>query len=267
MDLTDRVALVTGASRGVGRAIAVALAAAGAHVACAARATRDRPQRNPGTLEETVEAVRARGREALAVPTNLARREEVQAMVDAAVGHFGRVDVLVNNAAITFPGDLAVDLKRYDLMMEVNLHAPFLATRAVAPGMCERGEGAILNVSSVAALNVFPGLMVYGVSKLALERMSLDLASQLAGRGVAVNVFRIDIPVASEGFVANSPGADTSDWEPCEVAAEGALWMLQQPATYTGRLEGMLELREREGIMKSRSARPHTPIPGARRSW
>ena len=105
----------------------------------------------------------------------------------------------------------------------------------------------------MAALLPIPGLMSYGVSKIALERMTVDAANQLQGDGIAVNAFRIDLPVASEGFIANTPGVDRSTWEPCEVAAEGILWVLQQPDSYSGRLDSMLDLRQREGIMASRS--------------
>jgi NAD(P)-dependent dehydrogenase (short-subunit alcohol dehydrogenase family) len=98
--------------------------------------------------------------------------------------------------------------------------------------------------------------MSYGISKVGLERLTVDLARQLQGDGIAVSCFRIDLPVASEGFVANTPGVDRSTWEPCEVAAEGALWMLQQPATYSGRRESMLGLRQREGIMASQAEAP-----------
>src|SRR5262245_16182032 len=105
MDLGGKIALVTGASRGVGAATAVALAAAGCRVACAARSTQATPQKPSGTLDETVERIRASGGEAIAVPTNLAVEGEVVAMVQATVEHFGGLHVLVNNAAITFVGD------------------------------------------------------------------------------------------------------------------------------------------------------------------
>src|SRR5438093_11907664 len=106
MELRGAVALVTGASRGVGRAIAVALADAGADVACAARATDSSPLKLPGTIVATVRAVEARGLRGLAVPTDLSRPAEVEAMVERTSGHFGRLDVLVNNAAIPFAGDI-----------------------------------------------------------------------------------------------------------------------------------------------------------------
>lgn len=262
MEIAGKVALVTGASRGVGRAVAIALAQAGADVACAARATDGAPLPLPGTVDETVRAVQATGRRGLAVPTNLADPAQVEAMVRATVAHFGRVDILINNAAITFPGDLALSMRRYDLVMAVNLRAPLQATRLVAEGMRARRDGAIVNVSSAAALFPVPGLMAYGMSKAALERMTGDCAEQLRPFGVAVNGFRIDVPVASEGFVANLPDLDHDDWEPTEVPAAGILWMLRQPPSYTGHNVGMVELRQRHGIMPSRARRPFLPPPG-----
>jgi NAD(P)-dependent dehydrogenase (short-subunit alcohol dehydrogenase family) len=145
--------------------------------------------------------------------------------------------------------------------MEVNYRAPYLAIREAWPHMDRRGGGAIVNLSSYAALQPLPGMLAYGTSKVALEHLTLDAARELYPRGIAVNCFRIDVPVASEGFVANMPDADTSTWEPAEVAAEGILWMLQQPLEYTGRRESMYHLREREGIMSSRASRPNIGPP------
>jgi NAD(P)-dependent dehydrogenase (short-subunit alcohol dehydrogenase family) len=255
VELEGKVAIVTGASRGVGAATAVALAGAGCAVACAARSTRDHPQRTPGTLDDTVAGINQGGGTALAVPTNLADQDAVVSMVATTVEHFGGVDILVNNAAITFVGDLDIPLKRHDLVMEVNLRAPLIATREVKGHMAARGGGAILNVSSVAALFPHPSLMSYGISKVGLERLTIDAAVQLQPLGIAVNCFRIDVPVASEGFIANTPGVDRSDWEPSEVAAEGIVWMLRQPVTYSGHRESMYQLRLREGIMPSRAQR------------
>ena len=255
MELAGAVALVTGASRGVGRAIALALADAGADVACAARATDDAPQKLPGTIDATVREVEARGRRALAVPTDLSRPEQVEAMVATTVAAFGRLDVLVNNAAITFAGDIALPMKRWDLVMDVNLRAPLLAIKAALPGMIARRRGAILNVSSAASVMPIPGLLVYGVSKAGLERLTTGLAEELRRHHIAVNCFRIDVPIASEGFVYNAPELDKSHWEPTEVGAEGALWMLAQPDGYTGRVVGITDLRREHGVARSRLQR------------
>jgi citronellol/citronellal dehydrogenase len=129
--------------------------------------------------------------------------------------------------------------------------------QAALPGMIERGRGAILNVSSLAALNYFPGLQAYGMAKAALEHLTMSAAAQLKPHGIAVNTFRIDIPVASEGFLANLPDANHDDWEPPDVAAEGIMWMLRQPPSYTGHNAGMQALRDEHGIMASRAARLH----------
>ncbi len=257
MDLEGKVAIVTGASRGVGAATAVALGAAGCRVACAARATEAAPQPTPGTLDDTVRRIHAAGGEARAVPTNLAIDAEVEQMVATTLAEFGRVDILVNNAAITFPGDLELPMKRHDLIFAVNLRAPLIAVQEVVPGMRARGEGSILNVSSLAALNYFPTQMAYGMSKIALEHMTVSLAAQLRADRIPVNTFRIDVPVASEGFVHNSPDWVGADWEPCEVPAEGILWMLRRPPEYTGRNEGMAALRAEHGIMASRATSEH----------
>src|SRR5262249_6224568 len=155
-----------------------------------------------------------------------------------------------------FPGDLQLPMKRFDLIMQVDLRAPLIAMQAVLPGMIERDRGgAILNISSLAALNYFPTLMAYGMAKSALEHLTLSAAVQLRPQEISVNTFRIDIPVASEGFLTNFPDANHDDWEPPEVAAEGILWMLRQPPEYTGHNDGMQELRDRYGIMASKSAR------------
>jgi len=258
MDLDGKVAIVTGASRGVGAATAELLAQRGCRVACAARATAASPLPIPGTIDDTVDRIRKAGGDALAVPTNLGDDDAIERMVTTTIDHYGRVDALVNNAAITFPGDLEQPMKRFDLIMQVDLRAPLLAIRAVIPAMKERREGAIVNVSSVAGLNYIPGLMAYGMAKAALEHLTVSAAHQLRPFEITVNTFRIDVPVASEGFVYNMPDADHSDWEPSEVAAEGIVWMLEQPPSYTGHNEGMARLRAEHGIMPSRAARAHT---------
>jgi NAD(P)-dependent dehydrogenase (short-subunit alcohol dehydrogenase family) len=258
MNLDGKVAIVTGASRGVGAATAALLARRGCKIACAARATAATPLPIPGTIDDTVARIVEAGGDAIAVPTNLASDSDIERLIATTIARYGRVDVLVNNAAITFPGDLEMEMKRFDLVMQVDLRAPLLAMRAVTPGMKARGEGAIVNVSSVAGLNYIPGLMAYGMAKAALEHLTVSAAHQLRPFDIAVNTFRIDVPVASEGFVFNMPDADHSDWEPSEVAAEGIVWMLEQPPSYTGHNEGMAALRAAHGIMPSRTARPHT---------
>lgn len=257
MDLDGAVAIVTGASRGVGAATAIALGEAGAAVVCAARATDAAPLPLAGTIDATARVIINAGGTAWARATNLAVDADVEAMIDETIERFGRVDVLVNNAAITFPGDIDLAMKRFDLIFDVDLRAPVIAAQRALPGMIERRVGAIVNVSSAAALNYYPGQMPYGMAKAALEHFTVSLAAQVRQHDVSVNCFRIDIPVASEGFLAAMPDTDHSDWEPPEVAAEGILWMIRQPSEYTGATEGMARLRADHGIMASRAIRLH----------
>src|SRR5262249_44497306 len=160
--------------------------------------------------------------------------------------------ILVNNAAITFAGDSTLPMKRWDLVMEVNLRAPLIAAKAALAGMRTRRSGAILNVSSAAALMPLPRLLVYRVSNAGLQRLTTGVAAEVNPQGIAVNCLRIDVPLASEGFVYNAPELDKSDWEPPEVGAEAALWMLAQPPTYTGRVMGITDLRRNHGVAPTR---------------
>ena len=209
-ELEGKVALVTGASRGVGAATAVALAEAGCDVAVRRPLHRGRAPAHAGHPR------RDRGRHRGDRSAWPGHPDEPGASTtrwwpwsSRTVAELGRLDILINNAAITFVGDLDIPLARYDLIMQVNLRAPMIAMRQAIPHMRAQGGGAIINVSSVAANFPVDQLMAYGVSKIGLERMSVDVARQVAADNIAVNVFRIDIAVASEGFVANTPGPTT----------------------------------------------------------
>jgi NAD(P)-dependent dehydrogenase (short-subunit alcohol dehydrogenase family) len=147
-------------------------------------------------------------------------------------------------------------------VFDVDLRGPVIAAQRAVPHMIRQGGGAIVNVSSAAALNYYPGQMAYGMAKAALEHLTVSLAVQLRPHSIPVNTLRIDVPVASEGFLAAMPGVDHSDWEPPVVAAEGILWMLRQGPDYTGHNVGMARLRAEHGIMPSRAERPHTQAAG-----
>jgi len=264
----EKVALVTGASRGIGAALARALAKEGYAVACAARSTRDHPQPTSGTLDDVVDRIRDGGGRAVGIPVDLADRTQVAKMIQTTVAELGRLDVLVNNAAAGGIGGLEIALDVHDHIMAVNLDAPFVASRHAVPHLRTAGGGRILNVSSLVALRALPVTITstsYGIAKIGVERMTVDLARQLAPDHIAVNCFRVDAPVGSEGARAHMPHADFRDWEPPEVAAEGLLWMLHQPVSYTGRLESMTHLSRREGVMNTVAGRsdrlPPTTFP------
>ncbi len=261
--MTEKVALVTGASRGIGAATALALAGEGYAVACAARSTREHPQEVEGTLDDVIERIRESGGRVIGVPVDLSDRTQVAAMVERTVAELGRLDLLVNNAAAGSLGGLDIAFPDHDLVMAVDLDAPLVASRHAVPHLRAAGEGRILNVSSLVALRAFPGAlssMSYGIAKIGVERLTVDLAQQLAPDRIAVNCFRVDVGVASEGARAHMGGADLSGWVSPSVAAEGMAWMLRQPVTYTGQLESMAHLARREGVMPTIAARAD-PLP------
>ncbi len=235
MDVQDKVAVVTGASRGIGRAIAVALAAAGADVVCTARSSEASPSKLPGTIDQTAREVEALGRRALAIPVNLAKDEEVEAMARRTLAELGRIDILVNNAGISAPGSiLDVPLKRWDLVLNVNLRGAYLCIRAFLPTMMEQRSGCIINISSYASWVQGGWGLAYSVSKAALERLTTALAAEVRPYNIAVNALQIERFVASEGFVYLTPGADHSTWDKPEVVGEAVLWMISHDPSYTG---------------------------------
>jgi len=252
--LQGKVAIVTGASRGIGKAIAVALAGEGANVVVAARASDASPLKLPGTVDETVRLAQANGAKALAVSADLTMDEDIERVAQRALATFGRVDILVNNAAIDFPMPmLDLPIKRFDLIMALDIRAPYLLARHVLPSMIEHGYGYILNVSSLAALNQYPGQMPYGMAKAALERFTWGLAVEMKELGIISNCLRVDVPIASEGFVMNFDARMADDakinWEKTEVGAEAALWMLyQDPKEFNGVNIGITGLREQYGV-------------------
>ncbi len=181
--LDGQTALVTGAGRGIGAGIARAFAEAGADVVCAAR-TREQ-------VEETCRAVEACGRRALAVTCDVTRREELEALVAAALAAFGRIDILVNNAG-GFPPTpfLRTSERAFEEALRFNLTSAFLLSRLVVPAMLERGEGAIVNISSAAGRLAMPNFVAYGTAKAALSFMSRELACELAPQ-VRVNAIAV----------------------------------------------------------------------------
>ena len=251
--LSGQVAVVTGGSRGIGRAIAIDFARAGADVVVAARSSEKAPTKLPGTIEETAREVEAAGRRpdgrpsgrALAIPMDVTDEAQVQAMAQRTLEEFGRVDVLVNNAGISFPAPFSqTSLKRWDLVMNVNLRGPVMCTQAFLPRLLEQGGGRIINISSYLAEVLMPGMMSYSVSKIALEKLTQALAAELQPKSIAVNALRIEMNIVTEGWQYLNPSIDYSNWEKPEAASEATLWLATRDPSYTGQVVTIAEVRE-----------------------
>lgn len=193
--LAGRVAIVTGASRGIGRGLALGLAHAGAAVVCAARSETEAPARLPGTIHATADAIRADGGVALARRCDIGVEDDIVSLIDTTRSEFGRVDVLVNNAmAPTRAPFLDSTTAEWDESMRVNVRSLYLTCRAVVPPMADGGGGSIINISSGAAdpnvTGLPAGFLTYSVAKAALERFSTGLADEVRSLGVAVNALR-----------------------------------------------------------------------------
>ena len=244
--LKGRVALVTGASRGIGEAICARLAQEGASVVASARTAESGESRLPGTLAATVERIGAAGGRAAFIKADLAQAVERERLVQEAEALFGPIDILVNNAAITY--FILVEEfpeKRFKLMMEVQVYAPFHLSQLVIPGMRERGGGWIVNISSPAGIHPkMPfqrgrGGTVYGMCKAALERFSTGLASEVYDDNIAVNVVSpglVDTPgVAVHGLINE---ATKDRVQPIEYIAEAVYRLASgDPKTLTGRID------------------------------
>jgi NAD(P)-dependent dehydrogenase (short-subunit alcohol dehydrogenase family) len=180
-DLTGKTAFVTGASRGIGRVIAAAFAAAGADVALVAR-TED-------GLKETAREVTAHGREAVIIPADVTDEEAVNAAVDEAISRLGHLDIVVNNAGgnnFTVP---VLDMRTsgFDKIIRLNVDSTLYVCRAAGRHMTERGTGSVINVASVAGLGAAPGMSHYGAAKAAVVSLTKSLAVEWATLGVRVN--------------------------------------------------------------------------------
>ena len=180
--LDGKVAIVTGGSRGIGRSIALGLAEAGADVAIAAR--------KPEALAEAAGAVRALGRRALAVPTNVRRIDELRHLVDTVGQELGRIDVLVNNAGTTpvFGPVQEIDERAWDVIMNTNVKSMFYLSVMAREAMCLHGEGgSIVNVSSIAGVQASDVIGGYSISKAAVIMLTQVLAKQWGKDGIRVN--------------------------------------------------------------------------------
>ena len=255
-ELKGRVALVTGASRGIGRGIARRLARAGAKVVVSARSL-EKPVELEGTLAETLALIEADGGEALAIQADIDVAEERDGLVANAVGAAGRLDILVNNAGLSryAPVETMSD-EFFDGTIDHYLRVPFKLCQAAIPVMRKQGEGWIVNLGSVTAQRPLKpyddfaregGATVYAAIKAALARFTQGLAAELEGDGIAVNL------VAPSSAIS-TPGADryVPDGYPTE------------PASRAPRKKRVMKIRiaqPRPGMRESKRQRQTTRVP------
>ncbi len=245
MPLQNKVAIVTGASRGIGRAISMGLAQAGARVVVSSRTEVDQSAANPfpqygaGTIHQTAQEIQDLGGQAVAVKCDLTDDAEIQSLVQTALDRFGRIDVLVSNAGIDLEDPVPdLELQAIDQCLAVNVRAPLLLCKHALPAMIgQQSGGSIFAVTSGAARGYRPGRVGYSMSKAALDRMFLNLAEEVRPHNIAVNLFspgRVDTWMNRNG---DWPGTAHIPMVPPDEVVPAALWLAQQTAaTFTGNI-------------------------------
>ncbi len=213
-----KVVVVTGASRGIGKGLALGLAGLGATIVCAARSEVESPGGLPGTIHETAAEIEAAGGRALAVRCDIGVAGDIEHLVGEVMSRWGRLDALVNNAMAPTRALFAESsLEQWDESMRVNVRSLYLFTRAVTPHMAAGGGGSIVNISSAGAAHettpfMPPGYLFYSVAKAALERFTSAVAPELEPLGITINALRPGAVRTEMTAIEFCPDADWSGW-------------------------------------------------------
>lgn len=268
--LAGKTAIVTGASRGIGQAIAELFAREGARVVCAARTLNEGDHRMlEGSLSRTVQAIRDLGGEASPVTADVSTEAECLALVEQARALYGPIDILVNNAALNYYIPTAeYPTSRWARAFAVNVHGPFILSKAVLEDMIPRRAGAIVNISSGAAIGpgrgpyqdqTARGGVLYGATKAALERFTQGLAQEMAQYGgIAVTALSPSRVVPTPGTVYHKlvAGLDDPKGEPPAYMARAALLLASEPAgTVNGRVTYSQQILREYGLIDQASGR------------
>jgi citronellol/citronellal dehydrogenase len=231
----SRVAIITGASRGIGRALALGLARAGWHVVVAAKST-ESTERLPGSIHSVAREVEALGGRALPVRVDVRDERQIDALAAQTLAAFGRIDLLVNNAgALYWQGVLETPARKFDLVLAVNARAAFLCARAVLPAMLERRWGHIINLSPPLDLALLPGRVAYGISKLGMTLLTHGLAEEVRPHNVAVNSLWPVTIIESQASINWNLGT-REQWRKPDILVDCVLRMVaREPGELTGR--------------------------------
>jgi len=234
-NLTGRVAVVTGASRGIGKALAIRLAREGADVVVAAKSEQS-TDKLPGSIHQTAAEISSIGRKTLAVPVDVRDEDAIRNMVDRTISEFGRLDILVNNAgAIWTRPILETPPKRFDLMMGINARAAYIACYYALPHMVKQQWGHVLNMCPRLSLDPSPGRVAYMISKLGMARLAIGLAAEHQKDNIAANTLWPRTIIESQASI-NWNMADRSQWRTPEIVCDASLAIFaQEPRTSTGR--------------------------------
>jgi citronellol/citronellal dehydrogenase len=239
--MSEKVAVVTGASRGIGKRLSADLASKGYDVVCTARSSSDSPGKLPGTIDETASLVQAAGAKAMPVALDVRESEAVNALAERVFTEWGRVDLLINNAAVAPPGlSLQEPVKRWTLAVDVNVNGPFYFMHAFAPRM---DQGRVVNISSGASLAPQFERASYTVTKRALEAMTECHAWELRNK-VAVNCIQLELSVWTEGYTATLGEGNYAGFEDPVIMSDAVLWLASQPIDYTGHVLTIAKMRE-----------------------
>lgn len=234
MSLQNQVAIVTGASRGIGRAIAIKLAQEGADVVLAAKTVTPDP-RLPGTLHEVAAEIEKLGRRALPVRTNVRETADLENLVAETMKTFGRVDILINNAGALWWYPVAgTPAKKFDLVMEVNVRASFVLSHLVAQTMTAQKSGQIINMSPPIDMTVLPNRVAYMISKFGMTMLAMGLAEELKPHGISVNALWPKTIIESQASINFGLG-DPSLWRKADIMADAVYEIVKTtPSRYHG---------------------------------
>ena len=242
-EFDGKVIVVTGASRGIGKGLAIYLARQGASVVCAARTVEETTGEFPGTIHATVDAIRAAGGTAAAIRCDIGEERDIEQLVAGTIAEFGRLDVLVNNAMTPTRAPLDDStVEHWDDSMRVNVRSLYLFTQAVTPHMQRNGGGSIVNISSGAAAHEVsalmpPGYVIYSVAKAALERFSSAAAPELRPLGITINALRPGAVQTEHTAMEFGPEFDWTGWStPEDVGPPVAYLAAQIDTDFTGKV-------------------------------
>ena len=246
MNLQGKVAIVTGASAGIGRAYALALAGDGATVVAAARRLGggQGESRDANTLTSLVKTSEALPGRVCAHACDMEVEADIVRLVDQTVATFGRIDVLVNNAGLLWLFDaLNITVEEWDRVMRTNVRGPYIAIRQTAPHMIRQRSGSIVNITAgvgnLTPKSNYPGGLIYGVSKAGLNRLSYFMANELKPHGIAVNCLSPGVVLSEAALKSRPEAAKAGTHKPCtpEVLGPPLLYLARQTAeTLTGQM-------------------------------